>query len=397
LKNGQAKEVQVAIRSFLDQERQRTTQVLGADAVGTAQRLLEQEVAIVAEDTSNALLLSANPRYFIQIRKLIDDLDQPQPQVLIQVLLAEVSLDAARDLGIEWNLNGSIGASDVLAGTDFGLSKLLTPPLPVPGRPVPSPLSPGSGLAAAVTGDDFSFIIRALEDAGRLEVLSRPQILTADNKPAAINVGQRVPFITNTRITEQNTQISTVEYQSVGINLSVTPRIGSDGSVKMDIGTTNSALTSSSILISPGVNAPIINERRATTTVSVQSGQSILLGGLISTTDDKRVKKVPVLGDLPLFGNLFRSSHKVMDRKELLILLTPQVLVNVRNVSHTMDLDAMTDQQLRESTLQDQFQKDEFKERLLNPLLRGRPGNTNGLPALPPSKNATPFHKEDEI
>jgi general secretion pathway protein D len=363
--------------------------------------MLEQEVAIVAEETSNALLLSANPRYFTEIKKLIDDLDQPQPQVLIQVLLAEVSLDAARDLGIEWNITGSIGGADILAGTDLGLSKLLVPPLPKPGNPIPSPLAPGSGLAAAVTGDDFSFILRALEDAGRLEVLSRPQILTADNKPAAINVGQRVPFITNTRITEQNTTISTVEYQSVGINLSVTPRIGIDGSVKMDIGTTNSALTTSSINLTPGVNAPIINERRATTTVSVQSGQSILLGGLISTSDDKRVKKIPVLGDLPLLGYLFRSTHKVMDRKELLILLTPQVLVNVRNVAHTIDLDTMTDQQLRESTLQDQFQKDEFKERLLNPLLRGHPQNTNGLPRLPASpkngNNAAPFHKEDEI
>ena len=159
----------------------------------------------------------------------------------------------------------------------------------------------------------------------------------------------------------------------------------------MDIGTTNSALTSSSILISPGVNAPIINERRATTTVSVQSGQSILLGGLISTTDDKRVRKVPFLGDIPVLGYLFRSTHKVMDRKELLILLTPQVLVNVRN------LDAMTDKELRESTLQDQFQKDAFKERLLNPMLRRPPTNTNGLPKLPPSKGVAPFHKDDEI
>jgi type II secretion system protein D len=397
LKNAQAKEVALAISTFLDQERKRVTQVLGADAVGTAQRMLEQEVAIVAEETSNALLLSANPRYFSQITNLIDDLDQPQPQVLIQVLLAEVSLDAARDLGIEWNLSGSIGAADIFAGTDLGLSKLIIPNIPRPGAPAPSPILPGTGLAAAVTGDDFSFILRALEDEGRLEVLSRPQILTADNRPAAINVGQRVPFITNTRITEQNTQISTVEYQSVGINLSVTPRIGPDGSVKMDIGTTNSALTSSSISISPGVNAPIINERRATTTVSVQSGQSILLGGLISTTDDKRLRKVPFLGDIPLFGNLFRSSRRIMDRKELLILLTPQVLVNVRSVAHTMDVDAMTDKQLRESTLQDQFQKDEFKERLLEPLLRSPAPSTNGLPSLPPSKNVSPFHKDDEI
>jgi general secretion pathway protein D len=338
--------------------------------------MLEQEVAIVAEETSNALLLSANPRYFTEIKKLIDELDQPQPQVLIQVLLAEVSLDAARDLGIEWRFNASIGAADIISGTELG---------------VPAALGPLSGLTAAVTGDDYTVLLRALEDEGRLEVLSRPQILTADNRPAAINIGQRVPFVTNTRITPENTTISTVEYQPVGINLSVTPRIGIDGLVKMDIGTTNSALTLSSIEVSPGVTAPIINERRATTTVSVQSGQSILLGGLISTTDDKRVRKVPVLGDLPVLGYLFRSSRRVMDRKELLILLTPQVLVNIR------DLDAMTDKELRQSTLQDQFQKDAFKERILNPLLRRTPTPTNGLPALPPSGNVAPFHKDDEI
>jgi type II secretion system protein D len=397
LKNAMAKEVQAAIRSFLDQEKQRVTQVLGQDAVGTAQRLLEQEIAIVAEDTSNALLLSANPRYFTQIKQLIEELDQPQPQVLIQVLLAEVSLDATRDLGIEWNLGGRIGAADIFTGADLGLTKLITPIPPTPGLPAPSRMTPGSGLAAAVTGDDFSFLLRALENEGRLEVLSRPQILTADNRPAAINIGQRVPFLTDTRITEQNTTIGTVRYESVGVNLSVTPRIGPDGSVKMDIGTTNSALSSSSIQITPDFSAPIVNERRATTTVSVQSGQSILIGGLISTVDDKRIRKIPFLGDIPYLGQLFRSTRKNMERRELLILLTPQVLVNVRATPKTMDLDEMTDKHLRESTLQDQFQKDEVKDRLLQPLIRnGTNAPTSELPKIPKDQSR-PFKKDDEI
>jgi general secretion pathway protein D len=320
--------------------------------------------------------------------------------VLIQVLLAEVSLDATRDIGIEWNVGGRINGADLLTGTDFGLSRLLpkTPDM-VPGALPSTGLPPGSGLSTAVTGDDFSFLLRALENEGRLEVLSRPQILTADNRPAAINIGQRVPFITDTRITQNDSTLSTVRYEPVGINLSVTPRIGVDGSVKMDIGTTNSALTSSSIEISPGVNAPIINERRATTTVSVQSGQSILLGGLISTVDDKRIRKIPLLGDIPYFGELFRSTRKNMERRELLILLTPQVLVNVRATAKTMDLDEMTDKHLRESTLQDQFQKDPVKERLLEPLIRDSKAPTNSpLPKLPSSKNtAAPAKKQDEI
>jgi len=99
LRNAQATEVQVAIRSFLDQERQRITAVLGQEAVGTALKMLEHEVAIVAEPVNNALLLSANPRYFSQIRELIEKLDQPRPQVLIQVLLAEVTLDSTRETG----------------------------------------------------------------------------------------------------------------------------------------------------------------------------------------------------------------------------------------------------------------------------------------------------------
>jgi type II secretory pathway component GspD/PulD (secretin) len=109
-------------QDFLDQERQRVTQVLGTDAVGTAQRLLEREVAIVPEQVSNTLLLSASPRYFDQIHEIIEELDQPQSQVLIQVMLAEVTLDSTRDLGFEWSFAKNVGGGwNVGTGTDFAL------------------------------------------------------------------------------------------------------------------------------------------------------------------------------------------------------------------------------------------------------------------------------------
>jgi type II secretion system protein D len=359
LKNAQAQEIQTAVRSFLDQERQRITQVLGADAVGAAQHMLEREVAIVAEQVSNTLLLSANPRYFAQVKDLIEKLDRPQPQVLIQVLLAEVTLDSARDLGIEWNVTKTVEDAKLATGTDLG---------------VLNNLRSFGGFSAAVTGSDYNFLLRALENEGRLEVLSRPQILTADNKPATINVGQRVPLITDSRTTQFGDTINSFQYQNVGVMLSVTPRIGADGAVKMEISTTNSALSSSSVDIGSSakggtVRVPIINERRATTSVSVQSGQSIIIGGLISTTDDTRTKKVPFFGDIPYLGVLFRSKSKVADRKELLILLTPQVLVNTGNDDSTiMDPKTMTQDQLERSSIKDQFQSDPFRDRLLQPL-----------------------------
>ncbi len=385
LKNGQAPEVQTALRSFLDQERQRITQILGQDAVGTAQRMLEHEVAIVAEPVSNTLLLSANPRYFDQVRQLIDQLDQPQPQVLIQVLLAEVTLDSTRNLGIEWNLSGSIENNTISSGTALGVAR---------------DLATFGGFSALVTGNDYKFLLRALEDSGRLEVLSRPQILTADNKPASITVGQQVPLVTDSRVGSgpyNNDVITTYQYRNVGVSLTVTPRIGSDGAVKMEVSTTNSALSSSGIEVGSSggtaIKAPIINERRAMTSISVQSGQTIIIGGLISTSDDMRMKKVPFLGDIPLLGLLFRSSEKINDRKELLILLTPQVLLNVNQEARVTDAHTITQEQLDRSTLKDQIKQDQYHKQLLEPLFPEKKNGTadpnqNIAPAAPGKKKS---------
>lgn len=353
LKNSQALEVATSIRNFLDQERTRVTQVLGAEAIGTAQRLLEREVAVVAEPVSNTLLVSANPRYFVQIRALIDELDKAQPQVLIQVLLAEVTLDSLMDLGVEWTYSGTKGDVKYGVGTDLGVGRKL---------------QDFGGYSTAITGSDFNFMLRALKDQGRLEVLSRPQIVTADNKPAAINIGQRVPLITDSRVTERGDTINSFRYEDVGVNLTVTPKISPDGFVKMEIGTTNSALSSSSVEINKSATVPIINQRRANTTVSVQSGQTIIIGGLIATLDDTRVKKVPVLGSIPLLGALFRSTHTSRDRKELLILLTPQVLSNPQAAVPLLDLEKITKEQLNNSTFKDSTKRDRLQKQLMDPI-----------------------------
>ena len=378
LKNAQAIDIATAVRTFLDMDRQRITQVLGQDAVGTAQRMLEREVAIVAETNSNTLLLSASPRYFGQLTNLIVSLDQPRPQVLIQVLLAEVTLDSTRDLGVEWNITKTVEDVKLGTGTAFGVA---------------SQLKSFGGYSAAVTGSDYNFLLRALQNDGRLQILSRPQILTADNKPANINVGQRVPLISSSSVTPQGGTVNSIEYQNVGVNLQVTPRIGSDGAVRMEISTTNSALSSSSVEVTSGADGgttsmPIINERRASTFVSVQSGQSILIGGLIETSEDNRTKKVPYLGDIPGLGVLFRSKTKVFNRKERIILLTPQVLLMGDERGELGNIEEMTHEQLERSSIGDQIERDEFRDRLLEPLYpKGlkKPGQAplpNGSPLI---------------
>jgi type II secretion system protein D len=349
LRNSRAKEVELALRSFLDQDRQRITMTLGDEGLGTVQRLLEREVAIVAEPLSNTLLLSASPRYFDQFKALIEELDQPQPQVLIQVILAEVTLDKTTELGVEWAMQQRIDGNKIVrAGTGFGVA---------------DEARRFGGFSSSVTGDDFSFILRALESDGRLEVLSRPQILTADNQQATIDIGQRVPLITDSRVTERGDTINSFRYENVGVSLTVTPRISPDGFVKMDVEPTISQISSANINVSPGVTQPIINERKATTTVSVQNGQSVIIGGLISTTDDQRVRKVPVLGNIPYLGALFRSTKTLQDRKELLIILTPQLLQNQGEAQ------AMTENQLRRTTIKDQLKRDKLQQEILDPLL----------------------------
>jgi type II secretory pathway component GspD/PulD (secretin) len=342
LKNTQAIDVAGAVRTFLDQERQRVTQVLGADAVGAAQQLLEREVAVVGETNSNTLLLSASPRYFTQVQELVRELDKSQPQVMIQVVLAEVALTEGRDIGLEWNVNGGPTYS---AGINLGVANAVK-----------------NNFTAALTGGDTTFILKALKEHSKLEVLSRPQIVTADNKPATINVGQRVPLITDSRVTERGDTINSFRYEDIGVNLTVTPKISSDGFVKLELGTTNSSLASSDVKINANATVPVINQRRANTTVSVQNGQTIIIGGLIGTQEDRRERKVPVLGDIPYLGSAFRSTKISKERRELLIFLTPQILASLQDPVPLTDPAEATREQLERSRINQQLKRNEFNQ-----------------------------------
>ena len=353
LRNAQAGDIETALNSFLDQERTRLTGTLGTDGIGAAQRLLEREVAVVSvgsegESTnSNTLLLSASPRYFETIDEMIRELDQPPPQVLIQVLLAEIALADTTDFGIDWNLTATSGSSRIATSTNFGIKAGI-------GK---------SGFNLAISTGDLEFFLRALQAQGRLEVLSRPQILASDNQEASIEIGESVPFIRDSRITDTGTTLNTIQYEPVGILLSVTPRINPDGFVRLEVKPEISSVSDSTVQISEGVNAIIIEKRTAETTVTVQDGQTIIIGGLIRTKDQERVDKVPILGDIPGLGWLFKSVKTVKERTELLIILTPHILRNVA------DADAETGRQFSELNLLGEMgTEDVLKRKALRPI-----------------------------
>jgi len=240
---------------------------------------------------------------------------------MIQVLIIEVTMDNDLDIGVEFAFQdlqyAKAGPTDTttfdyVGGTDIGAA--------------------GSGLGGftfTVTGADFNFLFRTLQSEGSLKVLSRPQIIAMDNKLAKIDISDDVPYVTGSQ-TSTTGQISTsVGRKSVGIVLEVTPQINPDGFVSMEVKQEVSDLTDSTISVGPGVTSPVFFTRKAESNIMVKDNETVELGGLITSRSQQREQKVPILGDLPGLGALFRYQNDSSKRTELLIVLTPRVLRTV--------------------------------------------------------------------
>jgi general secretion pathway protein D len=282
----------------------------GGVSRGSAQAAsdLAGQVTVVADEDTNSLLVMTAPKNFERVKQVLGELDRPVPQVLIKVLIAEVTHDNSRDLGAEFSvLNLRDNGNGITVGTDFGV------------RPATG------GLVFRLTENDFTAAIRALDKVGKLDVLSRPYILASDNQLASITVGQEVPFITNTRTTDTGQTINTIQYQDIGIILDVIPHINPDGLVIMDVAPEISALTGTTVPISETVTAPVFAKRSAQTRISIKDGQTIVIGGLMEDRKTSTVDKVPLIGDIPLIGHLFKRTQNKITKTELLIFLTPHV------------------------------------------------------------------------
>lgn len=378
LKNAPATDVALAINDFLRNKRQVEQAAPGADNPFAQ---LEKEVIVVPEPVANKLILSATPKYFDEIRELIEKLDEQPPQVMIQVLIAEVALGDAREFGVELGVQDSVLFDRSLLGnliTTTNSSQQSTPsgivtntqqnivaasnepgfnfnntnPLGNSG----SALALGSanqigsqglsnfavgrgnmelgfgGLVLSASSQNISILLRALQETKRMDILSRPQVLTLDNQPAFIQVGQRVPRIVGSTVNQNGSQ-NNVTLENVGLILGVTPRISPEGNVVMEIDAEKSSLGPESEGIPVAVSldgtvirSPRIDTTTAQATVSAANGETIILGGLITKANRQVHRKVPVLGDIPVLKYLFRFDSVAEKRTELLIILTPHIV-----------------------------------------------------------------------
>lgn len=382
LKNAPAADVANAINQFLSSERQ--VEQVSPGLVSPFQQI-EREVVVVPETVSNSLIVSATARFYEEIQTLVEQLDKRPPMVMIQVVIAQVSLNNFNEFGIELGLQDSLlfdrsvlgaitnlpvttttttgsGATATTTQTTLNnvVSATLTPGFNFNNQPLgnsgsdQSLASAGStagqslssfgvnrtnstlgfgGLVLSAASENVSVLIRALQQAHRLEVLSRPQIMTLDNQAAYVQVGQRVPYINSASITTAGNQINTIQLQNVGIILGVTPRISPDGLVVMEIdaeksqtgpeaeGVPISVLTNGQV-----IRAPRIDTTTAQTTVSAMDGQTVVLGGLITKSKEKTSRRVPWLSDIPILGALFKYDSKDDQREELLIIMTPTIV-----------------------------------------------------------------------
>lgn len=272
------------------------------------------DVYVQADEDTNALIVMTSPSNYEKIKKVIDDLDKPVPQVLIKVLIAEVTEDASMDLGTEFSfLNNwsEKGISNIEAGSAFD---------------VPATLADLSGGGwATLVGKKFDVKIKALAETGKLNVLSKPYILATNNQEATMTIGSSVPYITDTRTTDSGQTINTISYEDIGIILTVTPVINDEGLVTMDVTQEISSISDTTIAISSTVDATVFNKRTSTNRIIARNGQTVVIGGLMQDTKTKSSTKIPLLGDIPILGALFRENASDNSKTELLIFITPTV------------------------------------------------------------------------
>jgi general secretion pathway protein D len=285
---------------------------------GQAAKSLDQSTRITAQKSSNQLLIRTRPAQWAEIEGAIKRLDNPPMQVQIETRILEVNLSGELDMGVQWYLGRLAGnsTSTTVANTAGSQGAL------------------GSGGASLVGTESlfYSFVsnnlqvaLHALETNGRTQVLSAPSLVVMNNQQAQIQVGENIPINqTSVNTTTSDTTLSSVEYVQTGVILDVVPRINPGGLVYMDIKQQVSNADYSNVT-STSTN-PAIAARSVSTQVAVQSGQTVLLGGLIKQDNSDTSTRVPYLGRVPGLRWLFGSSTKSKARTELIVLITPRVV-----------------------------------------------------------------------
>lgn len=302
-----------------------TSPVMQSGAAPTPQGFSTPDLTVQPAPELNAVVVRGAPAAIASIEPLITDLDVRRPQVLIEAAIAEITGDDAEKLGVQLGTSGAVLDQVKGAGTSFdtagpslgGILKAL-------GVPAGSVL--GNGFTGNVTiGDDFSILVQALGTSDRSNLLSTPQITVLDNVPGEFVSGQNVPFLTGSILTNSSsaTPYTTIERKDVGITLRVLPRINAGDTIRLQVNQEASSIATAQTAAASDL---VTNRRAINTTVLADNGQTIVLGGLISDDYADSRQQVPILGDIPIVGELFKSKSKTHQKRTLFIFLKPTIL-----------------------------------------------------------------------
>ena len=287
-------------------------------------------VTIQADEDLNALIINGPREYIDAVMVLINQLDLPRAQVVIEVIIAEVSNTITRSLGIDSLIYGPAGgyAADItgnlagLATEDGTLDALSILDASNSG------ILTGIGGASSDLSSGWGFLVKALHTDAYTNILSTPYIVTLDNQEAEFVVGDNIPVVTGSTDSEGD-PFQTIERQDVGIALKILPQINGDNSIRMDLEQEISSVTDNTI---DAVDV-VTSTRKIVTSVNVRDGGLIALGGLMQDNQSESSRKIPLLGDIPIIGNLFKSQSNNVDKTNLMLFMRPRILKDDASVA----------------------------------------------------------------
>jgi general secretion pathway protein D len=300
-------------------------------------------VRVTADAASNSLLVWAGARDFVAVREIVRQLDVPRAQVFIEAMIVEVSAGQSRDVGVAWH-GGTISrrgdlwfgglASDSLNSVSFGKAAesgelgwtgFLGGVMGVP--------IPGVEKLLGTSIPSFTVLFQALAENDHVDILSSPTLMTTDNVQATLEVGQNVAYKSGVKgvSATPGLALEDIKRDKVGLTLEVTPHVGAGNQVRLDLEITVQDIIGADAL------GPTWSERKVTNTVVVRDADTAVIGGLVGRKKRKETQKIPLLGDLPVLGHLFRSTHTEERKTNLVILLTPYVLADPLDRARAVD------------------------------------------------------------
>lgn len=325
-KYAKGSDIATAVQGFVGQE----LNVVGQSNDQESQiRRQERQVSVqaIGDNTqgSSSVIIGTSRRGYQRTMDIVRALDRPEPQVRIAVLIAQVSITDDVELGVElagqdlsFTKNAVLGPNGVIKGPHFD----------VVGGTNLNASGNGLGFNFTVTGEDFGFLLHAMQTNSRLEVLSRPILLVRNGEKGNITIADQVPIVEQSNVTDSGQVQSTIGRQDVGIILTASPHISPDGYVTIEFTQEISNVAGENVQLTEGVSSPVFQKRSVETNVTVRDGETVIIGGLIEDQLTEGTTKVPVLGDLPYLGWLFQTQGSTHRRTELMVVLTVDIVSN---------------------------------------------------------------------